>query len=300
MNDKFDIINENILTTKRLCDNDFIITINPEFDVNDLCFIIKELMIKFSDIVYVDYIIKCPYNSTNNEINLQDLKLITLSNLNEKLNTTQDEIDKFNKQRNIISPCMNVNNHKINIINFNIDFRENNSILQIKKEVSHVNLVNNDKLARNTELLKVGTKKPKKFKKISFNNLYSSDKDNLNNNRKENMNIQKYTNENDEEMNSKENSHRIDDNYINGSFSKYKDTKVNSIGKKVNDFNVNEINRMGNLFNMGNDLEILRGYKDKQISPSTAATEKSYHIGVANSRRILNDSELGRSISNLK
>jgi hypothetical protein len=52
---------------------------------------------------------------------------------------------------------------------------------------------------------------------------------------------------------------------------------------------------------MGSDLEILRAYKDKQISPSTAAaTEKSYYNGVTNSRRILNDSELGRNISNLK
>jgi len=251
-------------------------------------------MIKFSEIVYIDYIIKCPYNSTNNEINLQDLKLITIAHLNEKINSSYDEMDKFNKQRNIISACMDMNNQKINIIKFN-NYKENNSILQNKKEVTHLNLAPNDNLDGNNriELPKIGAKKLKKFKKISVNNLNQINTNTFGNKNK-GVKIQKYTYEEDEDNDSKQNSHRIDNNYSNDSYSKYKDSKLNTIGKATNDFNVNEINRIGS------DLEILRAYKDKQISPSTAATEKSYYNGLTNSRRILNDSELGRNLSNLK
>lgn len=306
-NDKYDIINEKFLSAKRLYNSDFMISINSEVNVSDLCFIIKELMIKLSYNVYVDYIIKCPYNSTNNEINLKDIKLMTIAHLNEKVNTSYDENDKFKKERNIISAYMDVNNHKVNIISPNNNEKENNSILQIKKEVSQLNLATNDNLAekRKIELPKNGAKKQKKFKKPSFENTNDGNNKNINNNIKEGTNIQKYIYDDDEDNNSNENSHRIDNNYLNNSYainanSNYKDSKLNTIGKTYNDFNVNEMNQMGNTNNIGHDIEILKNYKDKQITPSTAATEKSYYNGLTNSKRVLNESELGRSISNLK
>lgn len=261
-------------------------------------------MIRFSKIVYVDYIIKCPYNSTNNEINLQDIKLITIAHLNEKVNASCDEIEKFGTGRNILSACMDLKSQKMNIINPIKNGKENNSILHIKKEVSHLNLATYDNLAGSNkiELPKVGTKKPKKFKKLSFNNINENNKTNSENNKEIRKN-QKYSYDDEEENESRENSHTIDNNYLNDSYgvnvnSKYGDSKLNKIGKTLNDFNVNDMNRMGNLNNLAGDMEIR--YKEKQISPSTAATEKSYYNGVSNSKRVLNDSELGRSLANMK
>lgn len=264
-------------------------------------------MIRFSNIVYVDYIIKCPYNSNNNEINLQDIKLMTISHLNEKVNASTDEIEKFATGRNILSAYMDVKKHKINIVNSKNHEKENNSILQIKKEVSHLNLATNDNLSGNNkiDLSKVGAKKPKKFKRIGFDNL--NDK-NINNpdHHKSRANNNKYTyEEEDEENNSRENSHRMDNIYLNDSYAinvnlKYKESKLNTIGKTSNDYNVNDMNRIANINNIGSDIEILRSYKEKQISPSTAATEKSYYNGVSISKRILNDSEIGRNLNDLK
>ncbi len=270
-----------------------------------MCFIIKELMIKLSCYVYVDYFIKCPYNSANNEINLQDINLVTIANLTQKTEASYDENVKYEKKRNILSAYMDEKTHKINVIFSNNSEKGNNSIIQIKKDVSHLNFATNDNLALNNRIVlpKNGAKKPKKFKKISFNNINDVNINNSHNKKNIGANIQRSFDDS-EENNSKENSHRIDNNYSRDSYdinanSKYKDSKLNTIGKTYHDFNVNEINRMENLNNFGGDNDILGRYKEKQISPSTAATEKSYS-NAASSKRIINEADLGRNLSNLK
>ena len=278
--------------------------------IEDLCFIIKELMVIFCHYVYIDYVIKCPYNPTSNEINLQDIKLITIPHLNEKLNSSYDENDKFKKERNIISAYIDKKNHNINIINPNHNEKENNSIIQIKKGVNHLNLATNDYLARNNiiELPKIGAKKPRIFKNVSFNNISETNK-NTNKDKNEGAKIKKYSYDYDDDdyqdNDSRENSHRLDNNYLNYSYaisasSKYKDSKLNTIGKTYNDLNINDINQMANVNNLGSNVKILTSYKEKQISPSTATTEKSYYNRITNSKRVLNDSEIGTSLSNFK
>jgi len=303
-----DIINEDFLCTNTFSKNDFTISIKPQINAEEFCFIIKELMIKISEFLYVDYIIKCPYNSKTNEINLQEIKLITYSNLNEKNNVSYDEIEKFDKQRNILSAYMDVKSHKISVIRSNEADKLNNSILHMKKDMSQLNIATYDNLARfkKIELPKGNNKKSKIFKKISFNNI-KDDSKNVNNNNKEESNIQSYKYEEDEENTSKYNSHKIENNYVDDSniFNyniNVKDSNLNTLGKNYNDFNANDFNRINQINNIGSDIDFLKSSKEKQISPSTEATDKSgYYTGVqnTNSKRIINDSEIGRDL-NLK
>jgi len=262
-------------------------------------------MIKFSDVFYVDYIIKCPYNSKRNEINLQDIKLITISHLNEKTNISFDEIDKFNKQRNIISSFMDLKNHNLNFIK-PLEEKLNNSILLIKKDHSnHYNLGTTDNLGENIkriELPKIGNRKSKKFKKINFNSSNETSNHGNKSNNKEESKIKKYDYDDDDDNNSKDNSHKVD-NYLNDSYlfnKNIKDTNINTIGKIYNDYNVNDLNRGTNI---GSDNEILKSYKDKQKSPSTAATDKTYYnngINNINLKKLYIDNELGRDLYNLR
>jgi len=299
-----EIINERFLLKKVNSSKDINIFINPKIILEEGSFIIKELMVKFSEVFYIDYIIKFPYNYKKNEINLKDIIFVKLKHLNQKNNISIDEMDKYNKKRNIISSYTDVKNHKINIIH-PIKENYNNSLIEIKKykNIDFNDIKNYDSLPKNKkiELPNIEKKKSKIFKKINFNisndiqnNNESNQTDNLNFKENNLYNCEEYMN-----GNSKDDSQKFE-NFINNSYllkKNMKDFDKNTIGKNYNDYNAKEINKFDKIIN---DFENLKSYKDKKISPNTAPTEKSNKRLNYTKNEIYYENEIGRDLYNLK
>lgn len=297
---------------------------------DDMCFVIREFLLKITDMIYIDYILKCPYNPQLNQINLQEIKLLSLKQLLEDNSLLYDD-DKFNKKRNIKATLMDVKTHNISLLlPLNTSKNKDNSVLQIKKEASQINIATVDELAgKNDFEPRSGQKRTKKFKRIQNVSSGNKDKNNLTDNEKsENYKNQyktyhyKYnegdnSEDNDDDENSRNNTHKMDHIYLNeDSFNininnnninhNTKNPNANILGKNYNDLNANtQRNSNNNISNNANDSEIIKRFKEKTVSPSTAATDKSNYLNQGNinsSKRTVGerDAEIGRNLKDLK
>lgn len=190
-------------------------------------------MIKISDTFYVDYLLKTPYNKERSEINLLDLKVITIKQLMRKSDSPYDDEDKYNKTRNILCSYMDVKHYNLNLIKPPVPEK---ILHPIVKEIS---IVSN-----------------------------------------ENANKGDFTSQ-------KCNSKNTKNNY--GNSNKNNNNKIHKI-------NINDSNDINN----NNDSDVLKSYKEKQISPSTADTDKSVYNNGNNILSKRNDSDLDRDLKKYK
>ena len=188
-------------------------------------------MIKISDTFYVDYFLKTPYNKERSEINLLELKVITIKQLMRKSDSPYDE-DKFNKTRNILNSYMDVKHYNLNLIKPPVPEK---ILHPIVKEIS---IVSN-----------------------------------------ENANKADFTSQKSNPKNTKNN---------------YENSNTNN-NNKINNININDSNDMNN-----NDSDFLKSNKEKQISPSTAATDKFVYNNGNNILSKHDDSDLDRDLKNYK
>lgn len=256
-----DIINEEFINTKYyLIQNKFdnesdFISINSDADLMNMCFVIKELMIKLVEEFNVDFILKCPFDPRNKQINLKEVKVVTEGQLSDAKETSYDQEEKFDRSRNIIRSYMEIKLDNLELLkptNNNI-VMNTNTIMQlqnlenpryiIRKTNENMEIDNkNDK-----EIEKEVPKKGKKRSKIFKNN----NKLNLSNNINK-LNINNISNsrniENDDSYSSynsskRQNSHKFDDEY-NPNHFKQSSKKKNEEGfplrkKKSNNLNIN-------------------------------------------------------------
>lgn len=188
-------------------DSDFI-SINSEINFDDLCFVIRELMIKLVDEFNVDFILRCPFDSDSKQLNLKEVKLLTISQLCEIKETSFSEEEKFNKPRNIIRSYMEIKldnlqiikpikNNLSNDVNININ---NNAITQLQNLENPRYIIrsvnenfendndinknnnddNNDNEKNNEKDINLKTGKGKKRRSKTFKNKNNNDKNKLN------------------------------------------------------------------------------------------------------------------------
>ena len=263
-----DIINEYFINTnfyltqnKYDNENDFI-SINSEIDLGDICFVIKELMIRLVDYFFVDFILKCPFDSESKEINLKEVKLITLRQLCEIKENSYIELDKFNSSRNIIRSYMDMKLDNLRIIkpfenhlNDNVDNIIKSKIRNTNDDNNNKydNNVNNDKSYNNIEKdfdinVKKERKRSKKFKNnnnekinlsnnISYYYEYKNKNNNDISNSKVNDNNEDIENNNHLSSYERQNSHKFENDYCSDFNKQNLSHQKNDEAKRKNNLN---------------------------------------------------------------
>jgi hypothetical protein len=220
-------------------------------------------MIKLVDNFYVDFILKCPFNPQSNEINLNEVKLITYSQLCDIKENSSFEEDKFNRPRNIIRSYMDIKLDNLKIIKpFKNYLVENtNNIKELKNEINIKNNNDNNIVEKDLEInTNKNRKRSKKFKNNNsnielLNNMHNYDNSknkrnknndisnsivNKNNNDSDNDNYNDKDNDVYLSSNSRQNSHKFENDY-NSIFNqnlyhqKNNEIKRKNILKKITD-----------------------------------------------------------------